>query len=397
VSPTIGILCPGDPTARSTWSGIPRQIVDGLAERGLEVRGVDVDPSRPVMRWGSLLAGGTMLVSMARSGSAPTPRRLRGIGSLSPAIAAMRSEVARRRIGESGSLDGLIQVGTGYSVVRGAPIVTIEDMTVVQAREVGSAWQGMSKRAFASRVARQRDAYARAKACCATTRWAATSIISDYGVHPAKVHVVGIGRNVEPKRGGARREWCSPRFLFVGREWERKNGPRVLAAFARLRAERPDACLDVVGGHPPLCADGVVAHGLLALDDEGDRARLAALYAGATCFVMPSLHEPSAQAYVEASAWGIPSIVTANGGSVELVRDGGVIVDPLDDEGLLQAMRRLCDPEIAARLGELAIRQSRLFTSRALAGRLLRALDLPSIQTDDLPEFVDDAPLVTSR
>jgi glycosyltransferase involved in cell wall biosynthesis len=211
------------------------------------------------------------------------------------------------------------------------------------------------------------------------------------------VHVVGIGRNIEPERDTARREWSPPRFLFVGREWERKNGPRVVAAFARVRAERPDARLDVVGGHPPLCADGVVAHGPLALDDHGDRTRLAALYASATCFVMPSLHEPSAQAYVEASAWGIPSIVTANGGSVELVRDGGVIVDPLDDGGLLQAMRRLCDPEVAAQLGELAVRRSRLFTSRALAGRLLRALDLPSIQTDELPEFVDDAPLVTSR
>jgi Glycosyl transferases group 1 len=397
VSPTIGILCPGDPTSRSTWSGIPRQIVDGLAERGLEVRGIDVDPPRPAVRWGSLLAGGAMLASVARSGTIPTPGRLRGVGSLSPAMAALRSEVAGRRIGESGSLDGLIQVGTGYTVVSGAPIVTIEDMTVVQAREVGAAWQGLSKRAFASRVARQRDAYARAKACCATTRWAATSIISDYGVPPEKVHVVGIGRNVEPKREGARREWCSPRFLFVGREWERKNGPRVVAAFARLRAERPDARLDVVGGHPPLCADGVVGHGLLALDDEGDRARLAALYAAATCFVMPSLHEPSAQAYVEASAWGVPSVVTENGGSVELVRDGGVVVDPLDDEGLLQAMRRLCDPVEAAQLGDIAERRSSLFTSGSLAGRLLRALDLTSIDPDALPEFVDETPLVRSR
>lgn len=396
MSPTIGILCPGDPTARSTWSGIPSQIVDGLAERGLEVRCIDVDPPRPVMRWGSALAGGAMLGSIARSGTTPTPRRLRGVGSMSPAIAAIRSEVAARRIAESGSLDGVIQVGTGYSVANRAPIVTIEDMTVVQAREAGSAWQGMSRRAFASRVARQRDAYARATACCATTRWAAASIVSDYGVHPEKVHVVGIGRNVEPQRERARREWSPPRFLFVGREWERKNGPRVLAAFARLRAEHPDAQLDVVGGHPPLRADGVVAHGVLALDQEGDRARLSALYARATCFVMPSLHEPSAQAYVEASAWGVPSIVTANGGSVELVGDGGVVVDPLDDEGLLQAMRRLCDPVTAARLGEVAERRSSLFTSDSLAGRLLRALDLPSIDNEALPEFIGDAVSIPS-
>jgi glycosyltransferase involved in cell wall biosynthesis len=296
--------------------------------------------------------------------------------------------VARRRLDECAPLDGLIQIGTGYSVTTDAPIVTLEDMTVVQARDVGSAWRAMSRRAVAARIAGQAGAYERARACCATTRWAAESIISDYGIPAAKVHVVGIGRNVEPRQEVVRREWSPPRFLFVGREWERKNGPRVLAAFARLRKEVPDARIDVVGGHPPIRADGVVAHGLLALDDDAERSRLAALFASATCFVMPSLHEPSAQAYVEASAWGIPSIVTANGGSTELVRDGGLVVDPLDDEGLFQTMRALCNPAMAARLGGLARERAGLFTSRALAGRLLRALDLPVISTDALPAFV---------
>ncbi|MCW3070104.1 MAG: glycosyl transferase group 1 [Solirubrobacterales bacterium] len=388
MSPTIGILCPGDPTATSTWSGIPRQIVDGLRERSLDVCALNVDAPRTVMRWASLVGGGMMAPSINRAGVSLTPRQLRAIGSLSPAAASLRSVVARRRLDECAPLDGLIQVGTGYSVTTDAPIVTLEDMTVVQAREVGSAWRAMSPRAVAARIAGQASAYERARACCATTRWAAESIISDYGIPPTKVHVVGIGRNVEPGPEVVRRDWSPPRFLFVGREWERKNGPRVLAAFARLRTEVPDARIDVVGGHPPIHADGVVAHGLLALHDEAQRSRLAELFASATCFVMPSLHEPSAQAYVEASAWGIPSIVTANGGSTELVRDGGLVVDPLDDEGLLQTMRALCDPATAARLGGLAQKRAGLFTSRALAGRLLRALDLPAISTDALPAFV---------
>jgi glycosyltransferase involved in cell wall biosynthesis len=268
-------------------------------------------------------------------------------------------------------------------------VVTLEDMTIVQARKAGNTiWSAMPARAVAARVARQRDAYERARACCVTTHWAADSIVSDYGIPAEKVHVVGIGRNIEPGGAAVERDWSLPRFLFVGAEWERKNGPRVLAAFARLRADVPDARLDVVGAHPPLQADGVVAHGLLRLDEEADRSRLAELFASATCFVMPSLHEPSAQAYVEASAYGVPSIATSNGGSAELVRDGGIIVDPLDDDGLLETMRALCDPATAARLGRLAQRRSSLFTSRALTGRLLRALDLPSLRTADLPAFV---------
>jgi glycosyltransferase involved in cell wall biosynthesis len=269
-----------------------------------------------------------------------------------------------------------------------APIVTFEDMTVLQARRAGFAWRAMPARAIGARVARQRDAYQRARACCVTTHWAAESIISDYGIPAEKVRVVGIGRNFDPDGTPLPRDWSPPRFLFVGREWERKNGPRVLGAFARLRAGAPDARLDVVGAHPPLHAEGVVGHGVLRLDDDADRRRLADLFTKATCFVMPSLHEPSAQTYVEASAWGIPSIVTSNGGSAELVCEGGIVVDPLDDKGLLDAMRSLSDPATAARLGGFAQRRSSLFTSRAMTGRLLRALDLPSIPAKELPAFL---------
>jgi glycosyltransferase involved in cell wall biosynthesis len=302
------------------------------------------------------------------------------------------SGIAKRRLDRSAPLDGLIQIATGYSVRTTLPIVTFDDMTVVQARGADSGawrrWHTMPARAVAARVERQRHAYERARACCVTTHKVATSIISDYGIAPAKVHVVGIGRNFEPGETVVRRHWNPPRFLFVGLDWERKNGPRVLAAFDRLRGDAPDARLDVVGAHPPLHGDGVVGHGVLRLDDESHRSELAELFAKATCFVLPSLYEPSAQAYVEASAWGIPSIVTSNGGSAELVGDGAIVVDPLDDDKLLDAMRALCDPVMAAQLGGLAQQRSSLYTTRALAGRLLRALELPSMRTAELPAFL---------
>jgi hypothetical protein len=389
VSPTIGVLCSGDPTAPETWSGTPSEVIHGIGELGLEVRSIDVNAPRPISLVVSLVAGGTMAASIARAGERPTRSLLQNVGSLGPTVAAMMSGIAGRRLRGSPPLDGVIQIGTGYNVTTTVPLVTFEDMTIVQARDAGyKGWRSMPARAVAACVARQEDAYQRARACCVTTHWAASSIISDYGIPPEKVHVVGVGRNFEPGQAAVEHAWSPARFLFVGREWERKNGPRVLAAFARLRAEVPDARLDVVGEHPPLRADGVVAHGVLRLDDDSDRSRLAELFAKATCFVMPSLHEASAQAYVEASAWGIPSIVTPNGGSAELVGDGGIVVDPLDDDGLLNAMRTLSDSATAARLGGLAKQRSALYTPHTMAGRLLRALELPSIRMDELPAFL---------
>ena len=385
----IGVMFPGDPTAPGTWSGTPSGIIRGLEELGVEVHGINVDAPRQVSRWFSFFAGGVMIGSIARARLPLTPREVRRVGLVTPVVAAMRSAIAQRRLAASVHLDGLIQIGAGFSVKTDVPLVTFEDMTSVQALAAGYAeWRAMPDRAVAARVSRQRSVYQRARACCAASHWAADSITADYGVPAEKVHVVGVGRNYAPAGTEVKRSWSPPRLLFVGRDWNRKNGARVVRAFERLRVDTPDARLDLVGDHPPLDGDGIVGHGVLRLGATGDRSLLLELFARATCFVMPSLTEPAGLAYVEASAYGLPSVVTSEGGGRELVGDGGIVVDPLDEDGLLEALRTLCKPETAARLGQIAQARSRLFTSQAMAGRLLRALNLPSIETDTLPAFL---------
>jgi glycosyltransferase involved in cell wall biosynthesis len=235
-------------------------------------------------------------------------------------------------------------------------------------------------------VARQRAIYARATACCAMSHWAARSMVEDYGVPREKVAVVGLGRNVEPER--ADRDGTQPRFLFVGKDWERKNGPRVLAAFAALHDERPDARLDVVGGHPPIDQPGVVGHGLLDTREPGKRRDLAQLFSAATCFVLPSLHEPAGTVYTEAAAAALPSIGSTAGGGATVIGDAGRVVAPDDDAALLDAMRLLANPEVAARLGEEALLRSELFTWRVVAERLVRALAPAGADLDGLAEFL---------
>jgi glycosyltransferase involved in cell wall biosynthesis len=108
--------------------------------------------------------------------------------------------------------------------------------------------------------------------------------------------------------------------------------------------------------------------------DPADRDRLDGLYGAATCFVMPSLHEPSALSYVEAAGAGVPVIGTTAGGTATLVGDGGVLVEPGDEAALREAMLALAVPATAARLGELASARARLFTWDAVGERLLAAL-----------------------
>jgi glycosyltransferase involved in cell wall biosynthesis len=387
---TVGVVFPGDPAAPGTWSGTPSGVITGLRALGAEPRALTAAPAR---RRHAIVHNAVALRALprARRGSlGATLRMARAIARNSPALGHVYSQAAHRAVRGAGELDGLIQIGTGYRLPRGRPIATFEDMTIWQALETGyPEWRALSRRQIAHRLDAQMRAYEQARVCCFTSWWAANSAIEHYGVPAERVRVVGVGRNhaVDPP---AERDWTVPRFLFIGWEWERKNGPAVVRAFTRLRRERPDATLDLVGRHPRIDGPGITDHGILRLSRPDERLRLEPLLRRATCFVMPSRVEPSALAYVEAMHAGLPAIGTTVGGADNLIGDGGCVVDPGSDDALLAAMAHFCDPERASATGRAARERSAIFTWPAVAARLLRALDLRIPGRADLDAFVDE-------
>jgi glycosyltransferase involved in cell wall biosynthesis len=388
--PTIAVAFPGDPRHPTTWSGTPSGVVRGLEASGAAVRSLRAEPHPAINAMAMHALSLARLHRADRSGGVVSAvRHSRRSARLSPELGRLQTVAAGRRLGGLGRVDGIVQIGTGYQLRADAPVVTFEDMTVAQVLEAPyPAWKGLPASAVQARIDAQRRAYERAEACCTTTGWVAESIVRDYGIPRAKVHVVGVGRNRETV-DVADRDWSVPRFLFVGVEWERKNGDGVLRAFARLRREIPEARLDLVGRHPAVDDhEHVTGHGVLALHDPEQQARLAALNARATVFVMPSHQEASALAYTEAGAGGLPSIGSRVGGSAELIGDGGLVVDPSDDDALLDAMRTLSDPATAQRLGALARAQAEKYTWDAVGGRLLRAVAPAGVDLDQLPAFL---------
>jgi glycosyltransferase involved in cell wall biosynthesis len=166
-------------------------------------------------------------------------------------------------------------------------------------------------------------------------------------------------------------------FLFVGWDWERKNGDAVLRAFVRLRQDVPDAVLHVVSHHPPIREEGVVGHGALSAFDVDQAEQLVGLFRTATCLVVPSAVEPFGIVYVEAAHAGLPSIGTSVGGTADSIGDGGVVIDPGDDGALFDAMKRLADPDTAREVGAHAARRARDLTWEATTDRILEAAGLP--------------------
>lgn len=306
-----------------------------------------------------------------------------------PVFAFASSTLGSIRLRTAGKLDGVVMIGSGYQVRSRVPVTTFEDMTVAQAREQGDpAYERLSERALRRWSNRQRRIYRRVSACCVASHWAADSVVEDYGVERAKVHVVGFGHNVELEV--PERSWEQPRFLWVGADWERKRGAAILEAFRTVRERYPDARIDFVGAHPELSEDGVIGHGRLALGSEQGQREYLDLLRGATCYVMPSSYEPLGIAYIDAATAGVPSIGTTSGGAVDAIAEGGVVVDPDDDAALLRAMLELSDPKHAAELGLRARERSDVYTWRKVAERILRALAPQGVDTDSLEPDVED-------
>lgn len=364
----IALVQQGDPTDPATWSGVPARL-----SRGIENAGCEVVPVRATFR-----GAGRILQVTRMSWADQSANRFFALAS---------GAVADRTLRHSGELDGVVVIGTGYALRTNLPTVTYEDLTVAQAlRRDEPPYNEVGKRAGRRWRGRQKRIYERSRACAVTSAFAGRSIVDDYGISPTKVHVVGVGRNIDA--GRVERDWSVPRFLFVGADWRRKRGAAVVASFAEVRRRYPEATLDLVGGHPPIEASGVTGHGLLPLGSESGQRRYAELLHKATCFVMPSSLEAFGIAYMDAGATGLPSIGTTVGGAPDAVGDGGRIVDPTDDDALTGAMLELSDPEAARQLGERAYRHAAPFTWQATGERLLRAVRPPGLDLAGLPGFL---------
>jgi glycosyltransferase involved in cell wall biosynthesis len=124
-----------------------------------------------------------------------------------------------------------------------------------------------------------------------------------------------------------------PAFLCVGALTERKNVVRLADAFARLGR----GTLTFVGEGP--LRGHLEGRAGVEVVPSVEHDEIPAWIAKASVVCQPSLVEPFGQAVLEAMACGRPVVATKVGGPPEFVpRDAGVLVDPLDVEGLAWAL-----------------------------------------------------------
>jgi len=176
--------------------------------------------------------------------------------------------------------------------------------------------------------------------------------IEAHGIR-ARFHVVPnvVDTDLFHKPSRAERKSSIKRLLVVSLldRYQNKGLPYLLKGLAKLRLQRDDWHLDVVGDGPARrqyeelvqdlkLGDKVIFHGTKT------KAEVAEYMRQSDIFVLPSLVETFSIACAEALATGTPVLATACGGPEDfLTEDTGVTVSPADAEVLREGLDYMLD------------------------------------------------------
>jgi glycosyltransferase involved in cell wall biosynthesis len=214
------------------------------------------------------------------------------------------------------------------------------------------------------------------------SRSTALDVEEFYGVERERIRVVphgvdfaDLGAAARAAVGDAGKRWerrgiAEPYVLWIGTQEQRKNVVAVLDAFAHVATRHPELSLVLHGPNGWLgdeVGEGLQQRGLHSrtIVSEGSlpRNELAALYARASVFVYPSLYEGFGMPVLEAMACRTP-VVTSNISALpETAGDAALLVDPLDDVALAEAIARIMeDPVLAEDLSQRGQKRARALT-----------------------------------
>jgi glycosyltransferase involved in cell wall biosynthesis len=177
-----------------------------------------------------------------------------------------------------------------------------------------------------------------ARAIVTFSKWAARSVIDDYGVESDRVHVISPGVRIDKFQPRLNRPSSQPmRILFVGGDFVRKGGPELVEAVASLEDHVE---LDIVTSTPGIA----VPRGApirLHYNVTQDSSELEELLARADVFALPTRGDCHSHATLEAMACGLPVLTTNVTSLPEIVRNGenGYMVPPGRPNEIAAALR----------------------------------------------------------
>jgi glycosyltransferase involved in cell wall biosynthesis len=221
---------------------------------------------------------------------------------------------------------------------RGKAVITVHDATPWLHRDTLS--PGM--RYYYGPLYKQ--ALRRASGIITVSEASRADLVVALGLPPDRIHVTRNGVDLCFFEAQAPPGPRAPYLLAVGTLEPRKNIPVLLDAFRELRAEGRDLELVLVGRQgwaDSLPLGDLAAH--VRLTGSVPDSELAELYAGASCFALPSLYEGFGLSLAEAMAAGTPAVASDIPALREVGRDCVRYAPPGSSHAFAEAIRSALD------------------------------------------------------
>jgi glycosyltransferase involved in cell wall biosynthesis len=167
-------------------------------------------------------------------------------------------------------------------------------------------------------------------------------------------------------------------LLFLGTLEPRKNLVRLYEVWKLAQPEQRGVELVIAGSPAPQFApvhSQPSPHGMryLGYIPESD---LAALYSGASAYLLPSMSEGFGLTVLEAMACGTPVIAACAGALPETIGPAGLLLDPLDIAGWARAISNLLrDEDCWQDYRQRGLERARQFTWEGTARKVLQELE----------------------
>ncbi len=248
-------------------------------------------------------------------------------------------QLERRILRLDSDPDWFFQLFNGESPFRkhsGIPYIYYLDITVALNRQFWRSWSTFSDRDFARLHQFEKHVFQQAVHLFPMSHLVRQSLIEDYDILPEKITVVGSSGNFKTPYTGEK-TFGSKRLVFNGSDFHRKGGDIVLDAFKLVKKQIPEATLTLIGSTLDALEDGVENPGFL------DAAQIEQMFLAADLLVAPARWDPFPGFVIEAMNYGVPCIVSANGGIPEIMdnQTNGIVLEQLTPEALAQQVIEL--------------------------------------------------------
>ncbi len=242
------------------------------------------------------------------------------------------------------------------------PIIYITDGTFKSCLNYHKSLSNLTEKSVEAGNLIEQKAINKSKFVIVSSEWAAESVINDYHAPKEKVKIIPYGANFENLPSEQDLVFDLPvqwKLLFVGVYWQSKGGDIAYAAYKKLKEKKLNVSLTIVGCAPPkeITDSDITVIPFIDKNDPEGQLKLTEIYRQHHLLILPTRFDCTPIVINEASAFGIPCLMSDTGGVRGHLKEGvnGHLVN-YNDKG--DAYAKIIEELIHDPARYLALRQS---------------------------------------